>query len=78
MNTDSYGNYPVSLDARFIEDAKSLCQVMNIVIRINQLKGHFMNTSRLLCQMVGTQTSIDLIQSSFNKVAMMNLFAIKD
>ena len=51
---------------------------MNIIIRINQLKGHFMNTSRLLCQMVGTQTSIDLIQSSFNKVAMMNLFAIKD
>ena len=51
---------------------------MNIVIRINQLKGHFMNTSRLFCQMVGTQTSIDLIQSSFNKVTMMNLFAIKD
>ena len=61
-----------------IEDAKCLCQIMDIIICIDQLKGHLMDTSRLLCQVVGTQTSIYFIQSSFNKVAMVNLFPIKN
>ena len=37
-----------------------------------------MDTGRLLCQVVGTQTSIYFIQSYFNKVAMVNLFPIKN